>query len=67
MNVRGEKYQKPKQAPNNTYLIVCREDQVIPGSKPRNGNKSFILTLRITEMLLPTGMMKGWMLPPEPE
>lgn len=56
MNRKGEKYQKPKQAPNNTYLIICLEDQVIPGSKPRNGNKSFILTLHSTEMLLPTSM-----------
>lgn len=42
---KGEKYQKPRQVPSNTFLIVCWKDQVIPGSKPRNSNKSFILTL----------------------
>lgn len=42
---RGEKYPKPKLVPSNTHLIVCWKDQVIPGSKPGNSNKSFILTL----------------------
>lgn len=53
---KGAKCPKTEQAPGNAYLIIHCEDQVIPGPKPRSGNRSFILTLRSAGMPIPTSV-----------